>query len=54
MTKRSTAQYQGSIHSACRMGMVDATEAIAAKLRMWPTRRISSGQYRVPTMKPTK
>ena len=41
---RNSAQYQGSIHKACRIGIVEAIEAIAAKLRIWPTRRISSGQ----------
>ena len=44
VTKRSSPQNQGLVHTACNTGSADATEAITAKARMYPTRRISTGQ----------
>ena len=44
VTKRSAPQNHASSHKACRIGSVDAIDAIAAKARMWPTRRMMIGQ----------
>ena len=42
--RRNAPQYQALSHKACRIGTVEATEAMAAKARIWPTLRIIIGQ----------
>ena len=44
LVKRSPAQNQGLSQSACRIGNAEAIDAIAAKARMCPTRRMMAGQ----------
>ena len=43
LVKRSPAQNKGFSHSACKIGSAEAIDAMAAKARMCPTRRMMAG-----------
>jgi len=53
MTRR-TNQGAGCTHRAWATATPEATEAMAAKARMWPTWRMRGGQRYVPPTNPKK